>query len=240
MCRPPAKRSVAETSALRQQGLVTEMVVSSAFTREVIAIRHHDTPTTRGIGFAGELRLEAVITFATSHATPHDVQPTQHQVAYTAASLSTSWRGSRRRVGHVGGHELRTEYRGGRARVLRRLGRRRTRSRPRPRRGGAIRVLGSAWRCGPGESLRSHRACGATFSVRMRRALCLAQCRGQLGDHQVRHHPGEPRAGAEDHDVGVEDRLRRTRDMPADPRRIERDRRDPARRSPPPRPDRAS
>ncbi|CAB4672817.1 unannotated protein [freshwater metagenome] len=38
-CNPPAKRSKAETSALRQQGFVTESRPSSSFTASVIAIK---------------------------------------------------------------------------------------------------------------------------------------------------------------------------------------------------------
>ena len=38
MCKPPAKRSSDETSALRQQGLVTDRRLSSSFTDAVIAM----------------------------------------------------------------------------------------------------------------------------------------------------------------------------------------------------------
>src|SRR5512144_224136 len=48
MCRPPANRSVADTSALRQHGFVTWSRLSSSFTRAVSAMPDILPPATRG------------------------------------------------------------------------------------------------------------------------------------------------------------------------------------------------
>jgi hypothetical protein len=42
-CRPPANLSSVETSALRQQGLITTTRLSSSFTTPVIAIARHSS-----------------------------------------------------------------------------------------------------------------------------------------------------------------------------------------------------
>ena len=181
MCSPPANLSVAATSALRQQGLVTTCLLSSSFTFAVIAMAVILPRVTRaGLGVATNVpqrgreaqRVVLAGPVAATHRSDEQASPRAGRTARARAGSSSTTRG-------VGEHRVEAQVRC------------------------AASTNVSRWR--PALKPAVSPVPGSRLSTSRRRARVDLERLAQLGHEQVRHHRGEPRAGAEHDPVGAAD-----------------------------------
>ena len=183
MCRPPANRSVAATSDLRQQGLVTLIVASSAFTCAVMAIRDM-MPRRSGPGAPTIACTDPPWTSRPSDA--HDLGVRRRQAQRVVPRRAVAG-------GQVGDHQVGAERVGpGRPDADRR---RRSRCRPAPRPAAGSGRARPAARCAWRRENPAVSRAGSRLRARIRRARVAWMASASLGTSrcgmtEVNHDPG--------------------------------------------------